>query len=763
MRGIRIWLAVILAFGSLSGAFLSSVSAGVGPKGSIPRLSVIEETEIHIFKDHRSKVKFKGAYRVQTEDGQVPKMRLLSFDKNDMRLNQFKAWTMNGNERTEVPPSMIQWTPVSEEAGFSSYVSLEAAFPRMNVGSTIRWEYEIEETQVPVLGFFSYLYRLDSEYHSAEGFRFTVTSELPLQTWNNDPNEVFEITPKGNGFEARLKKAISHHIVNETYGVLSQNRFPTLFVSTAKDWASIGKELQKKYELRLNEPMSPLVKEIANKVKLQKGFFAQVKELNRLLGDQIRYMGDWRGRHSGQVPRSIAAISESQFGDCKDFSLLATLVLRSLGYRANFASVYSDRIPVPDFYYNHPNNYFNHQIVHVKLGRSEYWIDPTSQDDISLVDDSLANRQALVWGKVPELRKIASYSEKNNGFRYHLVMSPLSQRRFSGDLEIESWGLESKFAHEENNVENPMIRWMTIFFPDIKATSQEFHMHSPRTPKPWAHRGRGLGAFEDVFDKTPMGDGLRLGYSGFMRALLDVNESWISDFDFGFPSERRYEVEFKNRHFVMSGAESCKIKSPWLNIEVSVKNRNDSGFLTYSEVFKVTEIPNQKLKTNDFRSLQSQIRSCLASRILILRHPNEMKPQRRGLASEPDMSIQLKKVGMPSGMAKYYSKKLTPLREPMPKRVAVVGTSVASAGKDLETTADVGQAKPKSAGNSSPPNPPKAKAGESSAAGVNPQASGKAKGPSAKKSASSVKPKVKKTADKAEVNTRKPSGKLKKK
>lgn len=646
--------------------------AVVGSKASIPRISVLESTEIYVFKDHRSRVKFRGAYKIQTSEGEVPKMRILSFDKNEMRLNSFKAWTMTGDTRTDVPSNMQQWVPVAEETGFSSFISLEVAFPRMNVGAVVHWEYEIEETTIPVLGFFSYLYRLDSDFHTAEGFELKIRSEVPLYFVANDPDQVLIQDINSRSGEFRLKKSLSHYVVNENYGILSSNRFPTVLVSTSNDWAAIGKELQKKYEIRLKEPLSPLLVGLIGRLRQQKGFFAQVREMNRLLGIQIRYMGDWRGRHSGQVPRSIAAISESQFGDCKDFSLLATKILRELGYEANFASVYSDRIPVPDFYYKYPNNYFNHQIVHVKLGKAQYWIDPTSQNDLNMVDETLASRKALVWGKTPTLRKIPGYTDQDNGFKYKLTMTPLSSQRFSGDLEIESWGFESKFARDDANAENPMLRWMMIFFPDVKATSQEFHTHSPRTKKAWAHRARGFGTFEDLFDKTPIGDGLRLGYSGFLRALGDVDGQWISDFDFGFPSTRSYEVEFKNRNFMLSGGESCSIKSPWLKIQVSVRNAGKSAFLTYTENFRTTEIPNAKINSNDFRSLQSQIKSCLASRVLVLRSSEQISQQKRGLASErvgDGMNIQLKRSGASTKTTKYYPKALMPIKNPIPKRV----------------------------------------------------------------------------------------------
>lgn len=644
-----------------------TAQAGVGPKSSIPRLSVVEETRIHIFKDHRSTLSFRGAYLIQTEEGKVPKMRLLTFDKSESRVKHFKAWTVNGKETTEVPGSMIQWTAVSEESGFSNAINVEVAFPKMNVGSVLAWEYELEETQAPVLGFYSTLYRLDSEYHSAKGFLFEVSSDVPLTAWEHDPAQLFNVESTSRKFSVRLKKDVPHNLVNETYGVLSPKSYPTLMVSTSNSWGKIGQNVRQQYESRLREPLPPSLQKTLAKVKKQKGFFAQVRELNRQLSQQIRYMGDWRGRHSGQLPRSLKAITESQFGDCKDYSLLAARLLRELGYEAHFASVFADRIPAPDFYYKNPNNYFNHQIVHVKIGKTEYWVDPTAQDDGSMVDDALAGRQALVWTKKPQMRRIPAYQEIDNGFNYRLTLTPAETSHFAADFSLESWGLESKFAREENQGDKPLQRWMMIFFPDVKAQHQQFKTQASPSARPWAYRAQGLGRFENLFDRTPLGEGLRLGYSGFLRALLDVDGTWLSDFDFGFPSTRSYEVEFKGRHFLTSGDESCRIQSPWLNIQLSLRNEASSAFLSYRESFRSAEIPNAKLKSAEFQELQSQIKNCLASRVLILQDPAPSSPQ-RGLAST-GMSVQLKRVApVPAGMAKYHPKALSPMKNPVPKR-----------------------------------------------------------------------------------------------
>lgn len=609
---------------------LHALAEVMSPK-LLPRLSQLDETKITVAKDLKAKIKYRGSYLIQTPDAEVPKMRTISFDKNEMKLNYFKAWTVKGKSLLPVDKSMIQQVPVNEDSGFSNVVGIEVAFSKMNVGSVIQWEYELEETQAPLHGFFSHVMHLDSEYYSAKNFSFEIESAIPLQTIANDSDKVLVTQKTKTGFLVRLKKDLNHTVINESYGFLSRNRFPTMLFSTGKDWKTTGSQLVRNYETRLAEPLPPFLKNVVVKVKAIKGLSAQTQMMHKMLKSHVRYMGDWRGRFSAQVPRSLKAIAESQFGDCKDYSLMAVRVLRELGYQAHFASVLSDRVPVPDFYYKLPVNYFNHQIVYVKVGKTDYWFDPTSQEDISFLDDALVNRSAIVWKSQPEVKKIPKYSEAQNGFQYRLVLNPaVVPGHFAGDLEVESWGLESKFSKVEEDGSDPMLRWLLLFFPDVKTKSQEFHTHTPRVKRPWASRARGIGVFENVFDKTPVGDGFRVGFSNFLRAILDVNDAWLSDFDFGFPSQRQYEVYIRERNFVGANAESCTVDSPWMNVSLQVKNEHRMAVLKYSETFKTTEIPNEKVRTKVFKDFQAKIKSCLVGRVLILAPPGSAQ---RGLAS----------------------------------------------------------------------------------------------------------------------------------
>lgn len=627
----------------------------------LPRLSQIDETKVTVSKELKAKIKYRGSYLIQTSDAEVPKMRTISFDKNEMKLNYFRAWTIKGKTSLPVGPSMIQQVPVNEDSGFSNVVGVEVAFPKMNIGSVIQWEYELEETQIPLHGFFSHVLHLDSEYYSAQGFLFEIESAVPLHSIINDVQKVLSPQQTKNGFKIRLKKDLNHSVIDESYGFLSRNRFPTMLFSTSKDWKVTGSHLVKSYESRLSEPLPLFLKNVVTKIKGIKGISAQTQMMHKMLRTHVRYMGDWRGRFSAQVPRSLKAIGESQFGDCKDYSLMAVRVLRELGYDAHFASVLSDRVPVPDFYYKLPVNYFNHQIVYVRIGKTDYWFDPTSQEDISFLDDALVNRSAVVWKAQPEVRRIPKYSEAQNGFQYRLVLNPtVIPGQFSGDLEVESWGLESKFSKVDEDSTDPMLRWLLLFFPDVKTKSQEFHVHSPRVKRPWASRARGIGLFENVFDKTPVGEGFRVGFSNFLRAILDVNDKWLSDFDFGFPSQRQYEVYIRERNFVGANSESCAVESPWMNVSLSVKNEHRMAVLKYSETFKTTEVPNEQVRTKVFKEFQSKIKSCLVGRVLILTAPGAQ----RGLASVPGISEPYKRQDIKMPAMKLFAKSSTFLPDP---------------------------------------------------------------------------------------------------
>src|SRR5690606_30464093 len=122
-------------------------------------------------------------------------------------------------------------------------------------------------------------------------------------------------------------------------------------------------------------------------------------------------------------------------------------------------------------------------------------------------------------------------------------------RQFSVDLNFETWGMESRFAQGDDTPGRSLLRLVHVFFPDAKASHQRLRVVAPRRDLPWAMAHRGNGLFGRILDRAPMGEGFRLSSTQLLKVLLEANASWVSDFDFGSPSVREYQIEFRNRRF----------------------------------------------------------------------------------------------------------------------------------------------------------------------------------------------------------------------
>lgn len=95
----------------------------------------------------------------------------------------------------------------------------------------------------------------------------------------------------------------------------------------------------------------------------------------RFVQDEVRYLGLEIGTGTHR-PSPPATVLERRFGDCKDKVLLLITILRGLGIEADaglvsttWLSELESRLPSPGA--------FDHVIVRMRLGGSEYWVDPT--------------------------------------------------------------------------------------------------------------------------------------------------------------------------------------------------------------------------------------------------------------------------------------------------------------------------------------------------------------------------------------------------
>lgn len=131
------------------------VPAELVPPQMLASRQTVDATVVKVLPDLRSEVNYRGAIEVLAPEGELPKWELFSFDGAQVQLLEFRAWVVNKGQKTEVPSSSIQRTPVSDPGGLSKDIKVEVAFPRLKVGSRIEWTYRTLERSPPVHGFFS--------------------------------------------------------------------------------------------------------------------------------------------------------------------------------------------------------------------------------------------------------------------------------------------------------------------------------------------------------------------------------------------------------------------------------------------------------------------------------------------------------------------------------------------------------------------------------------------------------------------------------
>lgn len=122
--------------------------------------------------------------------------------------------------------------------------------------------------------------------------------------------------------------------------------------------------------------------------------------------NQIRYLGLELGENSHR-PHSPSETFANRQGDCKDKSLLLSVLLNQLGITANPALVStSSRAHVSDYLPTHA--VFDHAIVEIQLNGVSYWIDPTMTHQGSQLDSKFQADYGLALVVAPYTEGLTS-------------------------------------------------------------------------------------------------------------------------------------------------------------------------------------------------------------------------------------------------------------------------------------------------------------------------------------------------------------------
>ena len=345
--------------------------------------SVIENyvIEYEIFKNGASTQTVDYTVRVQGEDAKVSASQFaIDYNSATDKVEIIEAMTINGREKIAVEPSMIEDRDQGNAKDYDAIKVRSLAFPQVRLGSRIHIRYKVI-TAKPVLEG-----RWASQVTLSPGLfidKLTVRfkSELPLFFKTRDPGRLALVRQKDKfNIEVTNKKSLPGWVHAEKDPYFHPQRFTDVVVSTHSDWQEYFALLNRDVDVVLSQPLPKAMQLWVTGAKGEKDQKAQIRYLMERMSADYRYFGDWRRHEGGVVPRTLAEIGKSRFGDCKDLSAMLVAMLRALGIEAYPALVRRGENPWGEEpAYDLPNlNEFNHAIVQAKVAGAVFWLDPTN-------------------------------------------------------------------------------------------------------------------------------------------------------------------------------------------------------------------------------------------------------------------------------------------------------------------------------------------------------------------------------------------------
>lgn len=585
-------------------------------------------TEIR-FYNRSIDVKSNGTYTELIEFKTVPTKedagetlatQPIFYDASSSEFRVLKATTKFQDKEYEISNDLIEDKPVaSTPIGFHQINQVLIKFPHVKKGAELYLKYQIKMNQPAVPNFFStnFVYGQEGYWLASQ---VKVTSEIPLYIQKNDKEDFLEINQSESAGKSimtiQLKRPVIKRVIDEPLPFLNFRHFPWVSVSTAPDWSQLAKIMVGQYEKIASQDLPALFQGIVKEASTKESEYEKINTVTSELATHIKYMGDWRTTYNHWFPHDLEQIAKYGQGDCKDFAIATTAILRKLGIHANVAAVQRGEMNV-EFPVDSPNTAaFNHLIVRVKSGNQTLWIDPTNLASFAhgLFPD-IANRSALVFDptalgkeRIPSLKTSESeiVIQENIELSKTDQLSKLGRIDFKGTSALSLTGAELRASKEAINHslvrylsdENRIKQWKIGDYNLTSRTARDIFFNYEVVEKP-------------AEIKTDAGPGYPLQPGYYASTLLTKTHNRVSDLFLGSPAKVKKTYLLKNVSRVSRQFSGCTIKSKWIDLSRRISDLKKAGIQVSDEAeVKTGLISDQDLMTPEFNALQNQIEKC---------------------------------------------------------------------------------------------------------------------------------------------------------
>ncbi len=544
-----------------------------------------------------------------------------SYNSNIQSLEILAAHTVIGDRIIPVDPSRIEDKPMaSTPFGFDELHQVLIPFSEVEVGASVVAKIRLVTRDAALPGLWSAKFAYGYPTLESAG-RVTIRSALPLHLEKNDPDGLLKIEKVENGAGAdvtiTLTKPVYRFPLDEEDVWLDFESFPWVAVSTQRNWPQAARSMSERYREVLSAPLPTRFDAVRAKAADQPRLADRINTITSELASQLHYLGDWRTTHGKFVPRALAAVADTQYGDCKDFAAVTVAILRALGIDADVAWIQRGtpyaRIPVAAPLLDD----FDHAIVHVRAGDEEHWIDPTNFTSFAEgTYPDIAGRPALVVSTAtPELSMTPATKPTDGAVHVTRIVrfAADNQLAIDGTLGLRGFMAIGYTGAELTRSKRSVDYALAGYFGDtndLREWALEPYDLSSRIVRDLEFRAHLTQ--RDSPMRTSAGDAYYLGMGGHVvEVLLTQTTDRVSGLQSRLPHGYSSTTELRDVTRVGRRSLDCSVKSPWIDFTRTVTDvrggvRIEDRALLYRQI-----IPNRELQSESFAGVQDRIRECL--------------------------------------------------------------------------------------------------------------------------------------------------------
>ena len=614
--------------------FCGSATARWASRQDAPARYELKKTFIKVEKDGTYTQEIEIKLKILTESALLEYgNNYLTYNGQTQKIEILSAKTITDGKEFPVNLDLIEDKPLaSSPRGFDQIRQVRIVFPRLQVGSILHVHYRYYFKVVPFPNFFSYIDTLRESFLTH--WEVTIESALPLFYKINNPGQVLKASYRAHKnrrkyvFKARLRRPIFKTVINEKYSFADSNLFPGVEITTSTKWPEMIKHLGQLYEKIITAPLPQLHQKILSSAqKIQTSPEDQIEFIISALIEKIRYFKDWKTINGRHIPRPLAVIAQTGFGDCKDLSVSLSAILRKMGFKAQVSFIYRGSWNHYNSDFKLPNSKaFNHAIVRAERGGKVFWLDPTNRVSYArgLFKD-IADRPVLVLQKsgAEFLRTPKIHSEESEfKITRHFEITGTKEIKVTGSIDFKGRGailftgaslykskerLDYDFMQFIGADTASLKNWKVGGYDLSSRIVKDFSVQMSYSMKKNSHPFNFLTQLGPVFIFPRWG---RMN-----RFNIRIRDR-VSDLFLGHPYRAVMISKLKNIEPVGNAQFNCDVQSPWVDLRRRVESLKP---FTVRDIydFKLQWISARELRSPQFIRLQKNVKDCFKNFLMV--------------------------------------------------------------------------------------------------------------------------------------------------